>query len=192
MLAGASSTSPEDLDYVLGLQISVAWAGEQGGEPARLGWWKTDLVDQEAGGDLFGRLLPRTAAWAGLQAAREAAIRRDLELRRKLAAPDRACTLFHFGFAVDERLRERLVHHKRHGHSPREAIGLRVADRWDKKAFEDFAAAQGTAKTEVIPGARKLKKVAGSLREQAGQLAAALLPLSDAYPLPFVEVATGD
>jgi hypothetical protein len=50
----------------LSLQLAVAWAGEAAGEPTRLGWWKSDLVDPEGGGDLFARLALRTAPWAGL------------------------------------------------------------------------------------------------------------------------------
>ena len=38
---------------------------------SRLGWWDCDLVDADAGGDLFARLLPRTARWAALKAARD-------------------------------------------------------------------------------------------------------------------------
>lgn len=189
----SSPPTEDDLDYILSLQILVAWAGEQGGEPPRLGWWKTDLVDDVAGGDLFRRLLPRTAAWAGYQAVREAAIRKDKQLRDKLGTPDEARTLFHFGFSVDELLRERLAHHKRHGHTPADILGnaLPLSDDWNVSEFEQFLAQQGDAKVEVVPGARKVKRAAASVREQAGQLAAALLPLSDAYPLPFITVSTG-
>ena len=58
--------TPAQLDEILALQLTVAWAGEAGGEPGRLGWWKSDLVDRKGGGDLFTRLVPRTAPWAGL------------------------------------------------------------------------------------------------------------------------------
>ncbi|KYF49442.1 hypothetical protein BE08_33000 [Sorangium cellulosum] len=54
--------SPAHLDEILALQLTVAWASEAAGEPPRLGWWRSDLVDPEAGGDLFVRLLPRTTA----------------------------------------------------------------------------------------------------------------------------------
>ncbi|WP_395830945.1 hypothetical protein [Archangium violaceum] len=40
------------LDTILALQLTVAWAGEGRCEPARLGWWQTDLVDEAGGGDL--------------------------------------------------------------------------------------------------------------------------------------------
>ena len=60
-----------ELDEILALQLTVAWAGESGGD--RLGWWNSDLVDPEGGGDLFSRLVPKTAAWASLILVREAA-----------------------------------------------------------------------------------------------------------------------
>ena len=78
-----STTSPPtaaELDALLTAQIAVAWAGEGGDEP-RLGWWRTDLVDEYGGEDLFARLLPHTARWAVLQAVREAARRTDARLR---------------------------------------------------------------------------------------------------------------
>jgi hypothetical protein len=65
--------SNEDLDQILAIQFSVAWAGESGGDPPRLGWWQSDLIDAETGGDFFARLLPRTHAWAGLSLARRGA-----------------------------------------------------------------------------------------------------------------------
>jgi hypothetical protein len=45
------------LDDILAVQLTMAWAGEGRCDPARLGWWQTDLID-EAGGvvDLFVRL----------------------------------------------------------------------------------------------------------------------------------------
>ena len=71
-----------DIDGLLTVQIAVAWAGE-GGEEPRLGWWKSDLASEFGGHDLFKRLLPHTWEWAVLQAVREAARRRDAELRRQ-------------------------------------------------------------------------------------------------------------
>ena len=108
----------DTLDAILGLQLTVAWAGERAAEPERLGWWDTDLVDEAAGGDLFARLVPRTAAWAGLELAREAAKRVDAAAREKLATPDDWVSLYHFGFQLDEALNDRLAHHKRLGAAP--------------------------------------------------------------------------
>jgi hypothetical protein len=58
-------------DAILGLQVTVAWAGEGRCSPRRLGWWDTDLIDEAGGGDLFKRLLPHTHGWASVEAARE-------------------------------------------------------------------------------------------------------------------------
>ena len=55
-----------ELDFLLTAQFSVAFAGE-GGESPRLGWWRTDLVSEFGGHDLFQRLLPAT--WAATQAS---------------------------------------------------------------------------------------------------------------------------
>jgi hypothetical protein len=67
-----------EIDRALTAQFVVAWAGE-GGEEKRLGWWRSDLVSEFGGKDLFRRLLPKTWAWAVLQAVREAARRKDAE-----------------------------------------------------------------------------------------------------------------
>ncbi len=37
--------SAAELDEVLALQVTIAWAGEGLWSPPRLGWWRTDLVD---------------------------------------------------------------------------------------------------------------------------------------------------
>jgi len=50
------STSQNLLDTILALQMTVAWAGEGLCDPKRLNWWRTDLVDELGGGDLFQRL----------------------------------------------------------------------------------------------------------------------------------------
>ncbi|MDP2270490.1 MAG: BrxE family protein [Archangium sp.] len=65
--------TPEELDEFLSIQLLIAWAGETpGGGTARVGWWKNDVIDEEAGGDLWKRQLPRTHRGAGLAAARRA------------------------------------------------------------------------------------------------------------------------
>ena len=186
----ATPTS-EHLDAILALQLTVAWAGEAAGEPSRLGWWKSDLVDPEGGGDLFARLVPKTAAWASLALVREAARRVDETARSKLAAPDQAWTLFHFGFATDERLADRLAWHRSHQHDPKEVLGehFRVGMDWDQREFEKHLAALAKPKVSVTPAGRKLELAATSPEEAALLLAAALLPLAPAYPMPFIEVA---
>jgi hypothetical protein len=189
-----SSMEPKELDTILGLQLSVAWAGEKAGEPQRLNWWNTDLTDEAAGGDFFERLLARTAAWAGLELAREAAIRADRAARAALARPDRTWTLFHFGFALDEAIRDRLEHHKRHGRNPKEVLvsGWSVTRSWDREAFEVFLKGLGNPKTKETPAGRKLSAKVTDAALAARDLAAALLPLSDMYPLPHCDMPVHD
>ncbi len=149
------------LDAILALQLTVAWAGEGLADPKRLDWWRTDLVDPMGGGDLFARLFPKTHRWASLEAVRKAAIQVDREARLGLAKPDQVRTLFFWGFALDEKLMERLAPHKQSGEVP----------------------------YRVVPGGRELTGAVPDTPELRAQcLAAALLPLADNYPTPFVRV----
>lgn len=184
--ASSHMLSPNVLDTILGLQLTIAWAGEKAEDPQRLGWWNTDLTDEAAGGDLFQRLLPKTAAWAGLELAREAALRTDRRARQSLSSADQTLTLFHFGFELDEAIQDRLEHHKRHGRKPSEALSTAwgVAASWNATKFEAFLKALGEAKSTDTPAGRKLKLLDGNPAEAARSLAAALLPLADKYPLP--------
>lgn len=181
--------SPKELDAILALQLTVAWAGEKAAEPERLGWWNTDLTDEMAGGDLFSRLLPKTAAWAGLELAREAALRADKLAREKLAAPDDVWTLYHFGFELDEAIQDRLEHHKRHGHPSVETFGESwgVSATWSRDDFDGFLTRLGKASVEDTPAGRRLKKLSSEPAEAARTLAAALRPLGKQYPLSYGE-----
>ncbi len=177
------------LDEILALQLTVAWAGEGRCEPPRLGWWQTDLVDPAGGGDLLERLLPRTHAWASLEAVREAARRTDAEARRKHADAERLRTLFHLGFELDERLDERLAQHKRHGTAPHAALPslIPTAGPLDER---DLAAllrpASSAGEIRIVPGGRELRGPPPAAPElMARHLAAALIPLAPQYPLPF-------
>lgn len=181
--------SPTHLDDILSLQLAVAWAGEAAGEPARLGWWKSDLVDREGGGDLFARLVPRTAKWASLILVREAARRVDSAVREQSGLADRALTLFHFGFSVDEHLADRLAFHRQQQHEPEHVFGdsFFVGKAWSKPAFEALLSPFGKPKVEATPGGRLLTAPKAQGIELARLLAAALLPLAPKYPLPYVE-----
>src|SRR5262245_50055764 len=117
----SGSVSPRDLDTVVTAQLIVAWAGEQGEEP-RLAWWRSDLVGEYGGKDLFRRLLPATWMWAVVQAAREAARRADARLRRRADDHDRVWSLFSLGFDMDEQIEERLQELKRSEPSPAVAL----------------------------------------------------------------------
>lgn len=186
-----SRLNPSAFDSILALQLTVAWAGEAAGEPPRLGWWKSDLVDPEGGGDLFARLVPQTAAWASLSLVREVARQADQHARQALARPDQVWTLFHFGFALDEQLTERLAYHRAHRHDPAEVFGgsFLVGSEWSKGALEAMLSALGAPSYDITPAGRKLGAQALGATDAAPLLAAALLPLAPAYPLPFVELA---
>lgn len=182
--------TPAQLDEILALQLTVAWSGEAAGEPPRLGWWKTDLVDPEGGGDLFSRLAPRTGAWASLILVRAAAQRVDEAARAKIERRDRLWTLFHFGFDIDEQLADRLVYHRTHEHVPADVLGARfiVGRPWSKAALEALLGALGSPKVNIGPSGRQVDGKGASPVEAAALLAAALLPLTPEYPLPFLEV----
>ncbi len=181
-------TAPE-LDEILALQLTVAWAGERAGDPPRLGWWGSDLVDPEGGGDLFQRLAPRTARWASLILVRKVAQRVDEDARSKLARPDAVWSLFRFGFDVDEQLTERLAYHRQHLDEPREVFGARflVGTRWTRAGMASMLGGLGQPKVEITPAGRQLEARPATPSEAAPLLAAALAPLADAYPLPYVE-----
>lgn len=178
----------QQLDLILSIQLTVAWAGETGGEPPRLGWWQSDLVDVDAAGDLFTRLLPRTQLWAGLECVRAAAMGVDSRQRAQLSSPDAARTLFHLGFSMDEQLRDRIRDHKRRGTPPAEAMGhnFAVKDKFDRTVFEAYLQQFPKAKTKVIPGAREVAAAKATPVEQVALLASAILPLAKEYPLPFI------
>jgi len=175
------------LDGLLSLQLAVAWAGEGGAEP-RLGWWRTDLVSEYGGHDLFKRLLPATWEWAALDGARAAAITVDEASRTKVADAQHVVTLFHFGFKLDERLDQRLFELKTAGAAPSEALpALAVmGGGWNRAAFETWLASHGPVETAASPTGRLVKSAdPSSPLPLARHLTAALLPLGREYPMPY-------
>lgn len=183
----AQSLPENTLDRVLTAQIVVAWAGESG-EESRLRWWKTDLVSEYGGKDLFMRLLPHTWDWAVLQAVREAARRHDAQLRAGDHQADRILSLFSLGFETDERLDERLQELKRSGRTTPEALpGLveTVGESWSRERFTAWVRAHGKVASEAAPTGRRIKGAPpDSLDQVVDKLVAALDPVGDAYPLP--------
>ena len=179
--------STEDLNFALAAQIIVGWAGE-GGEEKRLGWWRTDLASEFGGEDLFKRLLPNSSRWATLQAVREAARRKDTELRRRDADADDVVSLFSLGFEIDERLDERLQDLKRAGAEPARVLpGLDavMTASWDKGAFASWAEGMGRSEVKAEPiGRRIVGDAPGKLQSVIAKLVGALVPVADAYPLP--------
>jgi hypothetical protein len=182
------------LDSILALQLIVAWAGE-GGDTGRLNWWGCSLADAADGGDFFGRAVPTTAAWAGLACARKAAQFVDERLRRsQLDRPDNVRTIFFLGFGVDEALDERLRAIKLAGGTPADMSSLNFMNRspFDRGNFTRFCESRSDAPSvkrgpigREITGLPPISPLA--LIER---LVAALVPVPDAYPLPFYRLAT--
>lgn len=179
------------LDRILALQFMVAWAGEGRSEPRRLGWWDTDLVDEAGGGDFFARLVPRTHAWAALEATREAARRVDAKNRAKLANPDDVRTLFFLGFDIDEQLGDRLNAWKREENRSPALLPLAIdfAAPFSQDKLVQALTLSGPETYSVTPAGRQLQ---GPMPQDPDvamhRLASALVPLVDQYPLPYFQV----
>ena len=177
------------IDRLLTAQLIIAWAGEQGNEDERrLGWWKSDFVNEFGGEDLFRQLLPETWRWATFQAAREAARRHDRKLRSQDHNPDRLVSLLSLGFEIDERAEERFQDLKKSGKPPQECLPdlKSILDAgWSKEAFASWLTNHGKVDFTVVPAGRRLKgRMPESLDEAIDRLVAAHAPLDDAYPLP--------
>lgn len=175
------------LDEILSLQLLLGWAGESQTDPPRLGWWRTSVVDEFGGEDLFARLVPRTWKWAVLEAARAAGRTIDAEARAHAADGDYLISLFHFGFTIDEQLDDRLAEHKRSEAEPSEALPRLALTRqpWNGDAFVQTLRDLATTSTVASSIGRRLKgAMPVSLVEAARQLAAAMAPLADRYPAP--------
>lgn len=185
--ATGSALHPEsELDSLLTTQLIIGWAGESD-EDRRLGWWRSNLASEFGGEDLFKRLLPHTWRWAALQGAREAARRRDAELRAQDHDPDRLVTIFSLGLEVDERIEERLQDLKRSNADPAAALpGLHsvVAAVWDRERFSAWVRGHGQTGFVNAPAGRRLKNAPPQSGVLMQQLVAACWPLADGYPLP--------
>jgi hypothetical protein len=185
------SVPREVLDEILALQLLVAWAGEASSDPPRLGWWRTSLVDEFGGEDLFRRLTPRTWKWAVLEAARIAACSVDAAARVHAADGDQLCSLFHFGFAVDEQLDDRLGELKRSTPEPARALPelARTSGSWDPTKFVAWLAALAPVTAAASSVGRRLKaQPPEDLAAAARMLAAAMAPPTDHYPAPHFKV----
>ena len=179
--------SNEVLDDILSIQFLVAWAGEGGKGAERLGWWDTDLVDKYGGGDFMKRLVPRTHAWAGLQAVREAARRKDREIRSQAADPDRIRSLFYLGHQVDRQLDDRLSELKQQEEEPSRLLSLlEVIDaEFDADEMAETLGLMGDINIEQTPGGRRVRgDMPDNLRATIRNLAAALVPFVEHYPQP--------
>lgn len=193
----APLTAPNQaqLDRVLIAQLAVAWAGED----MRLGWWKTNMVEEFGGVDLLRRVAPSTWAWSVFQAAREAARRVDAKLRAQSHDADAVLTLFHLGVDLDEHVEARLQELKRSGQPPRQALPALAQilpeeyddeDAWERETFAAWVSTHGDADFQDTPIGPKLR---GALPDQPSALIRALIvglgALPDAYPLPHARSA---
>ena len=182
----ASTIPDETLDEILAIQFVVAWAGEGRCEPKRLGWWDTDLIDGAGGGDLLARLLPQTHAWASLEAVREAARRTDAKARSKMANPDKMRSIFFLGFELDEQLSDRLSALKRKEGVRPDALPLPLPLSSEFSPEKFSIVFKGTMAFDRTPSGRQLRgKRPEAPNEMVRQLAAALIPITDQYPLAF-------
>lgn len=181
--------SEQTLDVILTLQITIAWAGEGLCEPKRLSWWNTDLIDSSGGGYMLQSLLPKTCHWASLEVVRQAAIQQDFQARQNLAQPDHVCTLFFWGFVIDEQLNDRLSQHKRRGHSLDKTLSLplELGQQFSTTQLESaIRVPNQVIDFKVTPSGRELVgKTPDSLELCVRNLTAALLPLMEQYPMPF-------
>ena len=180
------------IDKILTLQIMVAWAGEGGCEPKRLDWWRTNLIDEYGGGDLLQRLLPKTHLWASLEAVRLATIQVDRRKRQEMAQPDTVRSLFFWGFEIDEKLAERLAFHKQNKNklTPLEALPyftINITQPFSETEFEEaIRIPNQKINFTVVPNGREIVgEIVTDLELRAKKLAAALLPLTDSYTMPF-------
>ncbi|NUP04894.1 MAG: BREX-6 system BrxE protein [Polyangiaceae bacterium] len=187
-----TSLSEAAVDAIIALQLTVAWAGEGRCQPARLGWWDTDLVDADGGGDFFARLMPRTAAWAALQAVREVALRADRSARGRAQSPDSLRTIYFLGAAVDEKVSSRIAFLKRAGRPPHEALALPVSldAPFDRRELERALASSGVAVySEDAIGRRLEGPLSDGPADLVQKLAAALIPFSPSYSFPYYAIA---
>jgi len=148
------------------------------------------MIAEFGGEDLFKRLLPHTWDWAALQTAREAARRRDAELRARASDPDQVISLFHLGFSLDERVEERLMEHKTSGAAPPLALPLLdglLSESWNRQAFETWVHIHGSGSHKPTPIGRLVKADLNDLDATVAALVGALAPLQDEYPLPYIE-----
>ncbi|PKN43770.1 MAG: hypothetical protein CVU63_12155 [Deltaproteobacteria bacterium HGW-Deltaproteobacteria-20] len=114
----------------------------------------------------------------------------DQAVRSKLANPDAAWSLFHFGYATDERISDRLAWHRQHQHDPKEVLGPLSVPRGPRMPSRRCLPTWASPRSPSLRrGRRKVELTEPSAPKAAPLLAAALLPIATAYPMLFVEIA---
>jgi len=184
-----SRLSRKELDHILCLQFTLAWAGETPAEEdddERLRWWNTDLLHPDAGMELFNQLFPKTAPWAALCSAREAARRTDHKAREGAADAGDFLSLFSLGFAVDEQLDERIAELRRTGRPPNEALpGLFSMTLPLDRAALTVCLSRSGARWQLSPNGRRLTGAPpDSLTEAVDHLASAIRTLPSTWMAP--------
>lgn len=185
--------SPKTLDTIIAYQFTIAWAGEGLSQPPRLQWWRTDMVDEAAGGDLMQRLAPRTHQWASLEVVREAAVLADRKARQRMADPDKVRTLYFWGFELDELLVERIRQLKWSQRPPSEVLSLPLplTAEWNPTALEQAIRAiepQDVPVTVQASGRELKASMPEDRAAAAALLLGAMLPLTPEYPAPFFRI----
>ena len=182
--------STSDLDQILALQLLVAWAGESLCEPARLGWWRTDLVDEEGGAGLLRELMPKTWRWASVEAARRAATAVDARARATMALGGQVRTLYSWGFRLDEKLDERLLAQKEAGGDPWDLPGLPLrpkdGETLDREALANALSALADGAHRAALNGREVLRPGRGPVALARSLVAALVPFPAEWPAPFI------
>jgi hypothetical protein len=183
---------PEILDHILSIQFSLAWAGEEPEEPdERLGWWRTDLLHEDAGMPFLSEFLPRTARWGALVCAREAARRAELSLRKGSKDADKLQSIFTPGFDIEEQLNERLDEHRSSGKTPEQALpGLfPMTTPLDRAALTTWLK-RGEAKFTPTPNGRRLNGAPPEgLKDTFDALASATHALPATWQAPHFRLA---
>lgn len=186
------------LDTLLALQITVAWAGEQGdSKKERMGWWETMLLDAKAGVDVFRTIAPRTKLWLCCKAVREVARRTEETLRKKSSEPEKVYSLFHLGDGIDFLLAERfdaLIHQQADLHDLlryARFFEASIEDQpWEPKGFAAWLSSWGTTHFKEESVGRALsgpdRQLAQDPLARAQKFLCALHPLSPNYPFPHL------
>src|SRR5437773_5539789 len=100
----SDSPPDEQLEIVARLRAHIAWLGET----PRFGWWQTDALSPEGGGEMLKGIFPRTHGWAAVQIAWACAATVEGGL-----VPPGSVSLFRLGADIEARLTSWLPARKR-------------------------------------------------------------------------------
>lgn len=186
----------ESLRHVAQLRSHIAWLGESG----RMGWWETDALEPDAGGEMLRGIFPKTARWAALQVAWASAA----VVEARLVPLPNTITLFRLTPTVDARVLAWLRGQKHSGDSTEglvpagKAEHATPADAFSAWSLVSSQAAKGAKNTIVAPGAhtvplgtvaRDSLNTPGGLTAAAGRLAAGYIHGSRGQAvIPFLEL----